>query len=226
MDNSKVMGITGSVVGKSVNGVRLRLEDNTTEWFNYGKDEKAAEGYKAVTKDLVIGDLVVVDAVVQKKNEKTYYYLRSIKPKNGGAPVKEDANKTTQTVDLTKDIHAQLNNILSAVSRIEQKQTEADNEFIALKDSIRNLAGGVGHLTPSEKAKTCLVLATNLVEVAFTNSDIGQKMGVTLEEFAKNLKGQIIPLIRDISETIGDDFSGYEERLQNGQNPATGRPSL
>jgi len=225
MDNNKVMGITGSVVGKSGNGVKLRLEDNTTEWFNYGKDEKAAEGYKAVTKDLVIGDLVVVDAVAQKKGERTYYYLRSIKPKNGTAPAKEDAKKTTEIVDL-KGIAVQLSDILSTVSRMEQKQTNMDNEFVVLKDSIRNLAGGVGHLTPSEKAKTCLVLATNLVEVAFTNSDIGQKMGTTLEEFAKNLKDQIIPLIRDISETIGDDFSGYEERLQNGQNPTMGRPSL
>ena len=225
MDNNKVTGIAGSVVGKSGNGVKLRLEDNATEWFNYGKDEKAAEGYKAVTKDLAIGDLVVVDAVAQKKNDKTYYYLRSIKPKNGAAPAKEDTKKTTEIVDLN-GIAVQLNSILSTVSRMEQKQNNMENEFVVLKDSLRNLAGGVGHLTPSEKAKTCLVLATNLVEVAFTNSDIGQKMGTTLEEFAKNLKDQIIPLIRDISETIGDDFSGYEERLQNNQNPTTGRPSL
>jgi len=221
MENKRISGIEGSVVGKGPYGVRLRLDGGETDWFKYGKDEKASSEYKSVTEGLAIGDIVVVDAVVQEKDGKKNYYLRSIKPRNGTKPA-----QGTEVVKAEgdHDARALLTRVLEAVERVESKQTGLEAEFAALKESLGNMVGGLGHLTPSEKSKTCHVLAVNLVENAFTNGDIGASLGSTLDEFSKTLKGKILPLIRDIAESIGDDLERYEEKL--GTIPGDGRPSL
>ncbi len=222
MENKRISGIEGSVVGKGPYGVRLRLDGGETDWFKYGKDEKASSEYKSVTEGLAIGDIVVVDAVVQEKGGKKNYYLRSIKPRNGTAPTKKP--ETEQTEDNPTGLQNILTRVLEAVERIESKQTGLEEEFAVLKESLGNMVGGLGHLTPSEKSKTCHVLAVNLVENAFTNGDIGASLGSTLDDFSRNLKDKILPLIRDIAESIGDDLERYEDKL--GISPVDGRPSL
>lgn len=227
MDNNKLSGIVGAVAGKSAHGIKLKLASGAEEWFNYGKNTEAAVAYKAVTKDLRLGDIVTVDAVVTKKNDKNSYYLRSVNP-GKDTSMSNEAGVAVNSSEASPpgDIGQLIGDVLSAIQRIEVKQENLEGEFADLKENIRNLAGGLGQLTPSEKAKTCHVLAVNLVENAFTNGDIGQKLGNTLEDFSANLKGKILPLIRDIAESIGDDLNNYEEKLTNNSNSFQERPSL
>lgn len=226
------VSVRAAVVGKNQSGVRLRLEDGSEEWFNYGRNEKAAERYKNAVSNTGIGDIVSVEAVIQSKDGKNNFFLRDIKPEGNGKVITIPGETEPKARSMEgKDLAALVMEIWTIVNKMDSEQTAMKNDFAALKsdvqvlgESIRGLHGD--DLSPSERARTAVSLGTRLIESSFTNGNVAQTLGSSLNEYSKNLKEKILPLLDEVSKTIGHHLTAREQEILDNNYAPTGREGI
>ncbi len=223
------ISIRAAVAGKGPFGVKLRLENNSEEWFKYGKNEKAAERYKTAVSRMNLGDVVHVEAVIQAKEGRNNYFLRDIQPEGGDNVVTMPGAVEPRAVSMGgKDLTELIKEIWVTVNRMDSEQGVLKSDFTALRNDVQTLGEIVkglhgGDLSPSERARTALSLGTKLIDSSFTNGNIAQTLGNNLNEYSKNLKEKILPLLGEVSRMIGHHLSQREQEiLENVHVPAAG----
>ena len=222
------ISIRAAVIGKGPFGVRLRLENGSEEWFNYGRNEKAAEKYKNAVSSTGIGDIVNVEAVIQSKDGKNSYFLRGIKPEGNDKVINMPAAGESGSASMEgKDLTDLVREIWATVNKMDSDQTVMKSDFTALKNDVQALSEVVkslhgDDLSPSERARTALSLGTKLIDSSFTNGNIAQTLGKNLNEYSKNLKEKILPLLGEVSKMISEHLADREQEiLSNNYTPVT-----